>query len=87
MAYALHFKKSVAKDLRRIGRPAARRILKEIREKLLVDPRIGKPLKGKEGVIWRYRIGDYRVFYTFSDRELVVLVIRIAHRWEVYREL
>jgi mRNA interferase RelE/StbE len=87
MAYTLHFKKSVAKDLRRIGRPAARRILKELREKLLVDPRIGKPLKGLEGVIWRYRIGDYRVLYTFSDRELVVLVIRIAHRREVSREL
>ena len=85
MAYRLFFKKSVKKDLKKVGQDAARRILKEIREKLLPDPRGGKPLKGKDGLLWSFRSGDYRVIYTFSDRELIVLVIRIGPRGKVYR--
>ena len=85
MAYHLFFKKSVKKDLKRLGREAAHRILQDIRKKLLPDPRAGKQLKGKEGVLWSFRSGDYRVIYTFSDRELIVLVIRIGHRREIYR--
>ncbi|MDP2996241.1 MAG: type II toxin-antitoxin system RelE/ParE family toxin [Bryobacterales bacterium] len=85
MAYRLFFKKSVKKDLKRLGQEIARRILKEVREKLLPDPRAGKPLKGKDGVLWSFRAGDYRVIYTFSDKDLIVLVIRIGHRREIYR--
>ena len=85
MAYRLFFKKSVKKDLKRLGREISHRILKEFREKLLPDPRIGKPLKGKDGVLWSFREGDYRVIYTFSDKDLIVLVIRIGHRREIYR--
>jgi len=85
MAYRLFFKASVTKDLKRIGQEAARRILKDIREKLLPDPRIGKPLKGKDGILWSFRAGDYRVLYTFSDKDLIVLVVRIGHRREIYR--
>jgi mRNA interferase RelE/StbE len=85
MSYRLSFKKSVAKDLKRIGREAAQRVLGEIREKLLLDPRIGRPLKGKDGVLWKYRGGEYRILYTFSDHELIVLVVRVGHRREVYR--
>jgi mRNA interferase RelE/StbE len=85
MAYRLFFKKSVKKDLKRIGQDAARRILEDIRANLLPDPRGGRPLKGKDGLLWRFRSGDYRVIYTFSDRELIVLVIRIGPRGKVYR--
>ena len=85
MAYRLFFKKSVKKDLKRLGQEIARRILKEIRAKLLPDPRIGKPLKGKDGVLWSFRAGDYWVIYTFSDKDLIVLVIRIGHRRDIYR--
>jgi len=72
-------------DLRRIGRENTRRILQAIREKLLPDPRGGKPLKGKDGVLWSFRVGEYRVIYTFSDCDLIVLVIRVGHRREIYR--
>lgn len=80
MAYRLFFKKSVKKDLKRLGQEIARRILKEIRVKLLPDPRVEKPLKGKDGVLWSFRAGDYRVIYTFSDKDLIILVIRISRR-------
>jgi mRNA interferase RelE/StbE len=85
MAYRLFFKKSVKKDLKRIGQDAARRILGDIRTKLLPDPRGGKPLKGKDGLLWSFRSGDYRVIYSFSDQELIVLVIRIGPRGKIYR--
>jgi len=49
------------------------------------DPRrFGKALTGGLAGLWRYRIGDYRVVATFEDKALVVLVLRVAHRREVY---
>ena len=85
MAYRLFFKGSVKKDLKRLGREAAHRILQAVREKLLPDPRVGKQLKGKDGVLWSFRVGEYRVICTFSDCDLIVLVIRVGHRREIYR--
>jgi len=85
MAFRLCFKKSVVKDLKKIGRENSKRILKAIREKLLPDPRTGKQLKGKDGVLWSFRVGNFRIIYTFSDADLIILVVRIGHRREVYR--
>jgi len=48
------------------------------------DPRaIGKPLRSER--LWRYRIGDYRVLCHIQDDVLVVLVVELGHRREVYR--
>jgi mRNA interferase RelE/StbE len=48
------------------------------------DPRsLGKPLRGER--LWRYRVGDYRILCRFDDRVLVVLVVELGHRREVYR--
>lgn len=84
--YTLSFKKSVKKDLKKIGESESIRILGAIREKLLPDPRVGKQLKGFDGDLWSFRVGDYRVLYNFDDNELIVLVIRISHRREVYKD-
>ena len=83
--YALKFKRSVQGDLKRIGREAAGKVLDAIRKDLLIDPRAGKRLKGSEGTLWSYRVGDYRIIYTFSEEELVLLVVRVGHRREGYR--
>lgn len=83
--YTLKFKKSVQGDFKRIGKESAQRILETIRKNLLSNPKAGKPLKGKGGTLWSYRVGDYRIIYTFNDNELYVLVIRVGHRKEVYR--
>lgn len=85
MIYTLKFKRSVQGDLKRVGREAAKIVLDAIRKDLLTNPRAGKRLKGKEGVIWSYRVGSYRIIYTFGDEELVLLVVRVGHRKEVYR--
>ncbi len=84
--YALRFKRTVAKDLRGIGGQAAERVLAGIEAQLAQDPRAGTRLRGADA-LWRWRVGDYRVIYTFSDAELWILVVRIGHRREVYRRL
>ena len=50
------------------------------------DPRMrGKALAGDKKGLWRYRVGDYRVLCQINDGRLVILVIAIGHRNEVYR--
>jgi mRNA interferase RelE/StbE len=83
--YSLKLKRSVQGDFKRIGRDAAKKVLDIIRKELLINPRAGKRLKGKDGLLWSHRVGDYRVIYTFNDEELVLLVVRVGHRKEVYR--
>ena len=48
------------------------------------DPRQGKPLKGELKGYWSYRVGIYRILYVIRDREVIVEVLRIQHRKEVY---
>ncbi len=83
-SYELVFRKSVAKDLRRVPNDDVARILKRIRA-LADDPRPAgcEKLSGLE----RYRIrqGVYRIVYEVLDHKLVVLVVKIAHRRDVYR--
>ena len=83
--YALRLKRSVQGDFKRIGREAAKKVLDVIRGELLTNPRAGKRLKGKDGVFWSHRVGDYGIIYSFNDKELVLLVVRVGHRKEVYR--
>jgi mRNA interferase RelE/StbE len=83
--YKITYAQSALKSLRKLDRTIARRILLAI-DRLSADPRPPgcKQLKGGEGEM-RIRIGDYRVIYDVVDEELVVLVLRVAHRREVYR--
>lgn len=53
----------------------------------LEDPRVrGKPLRGNESGLWRYRIGDYRVITSIEDERLVIVAIKLGHRSQVYRK-
>jgi mRNA interferase RelE/StbE len=84
-SYRLTFRKSVAKDLRSIPPNDLSRILKRI-EALADDPRpIGsEKLSGQER--YRVRQGVYRIVYEIQDEELVIIVVKVGHRREVYRE-
>jgi len=44
----------------------------------------GKPLKGQHQGLWRFRIGDYRIVTDLQDEVAVVLVLKVAHRRDVY---
>jgi mRNA interferase RelE/StbE len=83
--YEVRFKPSVAKDLREMPKPDIRRILRRI-EALREDPRPSgcEKLSGQER--YRVRQGRYRILYTVADAEVVVEIVKVAHRREVYRE-
>ncbi len=83
-SYRLEFKRSVAKDLRGLPKVDVRRILDRI-EALSADPR--PPGCEKLSAAERYRIrqGAYRILYEIHDSQLVVLVVKVDHRREVYR--
>lgn len=85
MAYRVTYVASAAKALRKLDRQTARRILEALNA-LADDPRPPGCIKlqGGEGEL-RIRIGDCRVVYDVVDDELVVLILRVGHRREVYR--
>lgn len=88
MAWRIEYLRSVRKAVEQID-PTERRRIREFMEKrvaTLDDPRtLAKPLKGADGSLWRYRVGAYRVVCEIHDTAVVVLVVRVGHRKEVYR--
>lgn len=89
LAWRIEFEDAALKELARLDKPVARRILAFLRERVAVldDPRsIGEALKGSRlGEFWKYRVGDYRVIVRIEDAVLCVLVLKVCNRREVYR--
>jgi len=86
MTYRLRFTPAVNKQISKLDRPVATRIQRYLENLDLTNPRsAGKPLAGDDG-FWRYRVGDYRILATISDEEVLVLVVAISHRRQVYRK-
>ena len=89
MGWTIEFARSVEKDLKKIGPDVARRIIRFLRERVvpLEDPRsIGEALHGPElGRFWKYRVGHYRIIASIQDKELIILIVRVGHRGNVYR--
>ena len=90
MAWQIEFDPSAVKELAKLDKPVARRIVQFLRERVapLTDPRsLGEALRGDElGSFWKYRLGDYRVVAEIIDRRVVIIVVRVGHRREVYRK-
>lgn len=84
MTYSIRIKASAAGDLRRIAKPERARIVAAI-DRLAGNPFPGSVLKGELRGLRRLRVGDHRVLYEIRNDELVVLVVRIAHRRDAYR--
>lgn len=89
MAWRIEFDPSAARELARLDPPVARRILRFLHERVahLDDPRsVGERLKGDRfSEFWKHRVGDYRIIASMQDREVLILVVRIGNRREVYR--
>ncbi|MCK4541546.1 MAG: type II toxin-antitoxin system RelE/ParE family toxin [Spirochaetales bacterium] len=81
--FTIKFEGRSFKELGRLKKEDRDRVLKAIKQ-LQVNPRpVGcRKLKNREG--WRVRIGDYRVIYTIHDDELIILILKVGHRKEVY---
>ena len=88
MAWKIEFLPEAAKELKTLDRTAAARIIKTLETRIAVldDPRaLGTALVGDHAGYWRWRIGEYRVVARIEDDRVVILVVRVAHRREVYR--
>ena len=82
--FEVEFKRSVAKDVRGIPAPDLKRILQKI-DSLRDDPRPPGSTKLSGQECYRIRQGDYRILYEIIENRLVIIVIRIGNRKEVYR--
>ena len=82
--YSIRFSESVHKDIKKIPQNDVKKILGYI-DSLAIEPRpYGyKKLKGQEN--YRIRQGDYRIVYSIRDIELIILILTIGHRKDIYR--
>lgn len=85
--YKIEFSEKAAKEFSKFDAFTKKMIQSWINKHLtgVENPRIsGKPLKGNLKDYWRYRIGDYRMLCQIKDDKLIILVISIGHRKEIY---
>ena len=89
MAWQIEFDPAAVKELARLDKQVAHRIVAFLRERIATadDPRtLGEALRGAElGSFWKYRLGDHRVIAEIVERRVVIIVVRIGHRREVCR--
>lgn len=83
MAYSISYKSSVKRDLKKLSKAAAKRVLDQLEKDLSKKPDEYPALKGEFAGLRKYRVGDYRVIYAILDDE--VLVLRIGNRKDVSR--
>ena len=87
MTWIVEFDDGAAKELRKLDRQAQQEILRYLRERIATDEdprRVGKPLSRDLAGLWRYRMRNYRMICHIEDDKLVVLVLRVGHRKDIY---
>ena len=87
MNWVYRFDGRAVKDLKKLGKQAQRDIIAYLDERIAgnEDPRrFGKGLKADLAGLWRYRVGDYRILCQIQDGVMVVLVVGLGHRRDVY---
>jgi mRNA interferase RelE/StbE len=85
--WAVEFDDRARRELRKLNAKIQQSILRYLRERIAVaeDPRrFGKPLRRNLAGLWRYRVEDYRLICRIEDERVVVLVLQVGHRREIY---
>jgi mRNA interferase RelE/StbE len=89
LAWTIELRAKAEKQLQKLHRKDAQRIIAFLEERLALHDNpgsLGEPLQGSAlGAYWRYRVGDYRIICDIQDGKLIVLVVEIGHRSSVYR--
>ena len=88
MIYELKYEAKAVKQIKKLD-PATRNLIKSWIEKNLLNtdnPRQhGKGLTGSLSQYWRYRVGDYRILAEINDAEIIIIIVEIGHRRDIYR--
>jgi mRNA interferase RelE/StbE len=88
LAWKIQFDPRALKELEKLDGSAQQRILKFLNQQIspAKDPRAkGKALAGEFAGLWRYRVGEYRLICDIRDKLLIILILRVAHRKDIYR--
>lgn len=83
MAYNVVYKKSVHRDLKKLSKATARRVIEQLEKDLSKRPETYPVLKGRFAGLRKYRVGDYRVIFAIIEKD--ALVLRIGHRRDIYK--
>lgn len=83
MTYRLLYTQEAAKQIRKLDRSVKDRIEKAL-QRLSGHPELGKRLTGLLSDRWSYRVGDWRILYKVRQAELLILILTVGHRREVY---
>ena len=87
MIYNAIWHEDALKDLQKLDRLDAKKIVEKVKTHLLLDPtKFGMPLKGTLKGFYRYRVGNYRVIYAIDFKEREILMLFINHRKDIYRK-
>ena len=86
--WAIDYSASASREYARLDFAAQARINRYLATRVLGgDPRrFGKPLRGDKHGLWRWRVDDYRLIGQIKDGELLILIVRVAHRSTVYED-
>jgi mRNA interferase RelE/StbE len=87
LTWSVEWDERARRELRRLDPSVQREILRSLRQRIAGphDPRrFGRPLRGHLHGLWRYRVGSYRLICELADDTLLVLVLAVGHRKEVY---
>lgn len=87
MTWNVEWDDAAVKELRKLDKQDQKDILKYFRERIVTDDdprRFGKPLSRELAGLWRYRVRDLRMICNIEDDNLIVLVLRVGHRKDVY---
>lgn len=89
MAFEIEFDPDALKDLKRLDKPVQQRLIGFLKERIapLESPhQLGEALTGATlGNYWKYRVGDWRIVCDIQDKRIVVRVLRVGSRRDVYR--
>ena len=87
MAWTIEIEKAAKKELAKLDKTVADRILRFLEERIATDDdprRFGEGLTENLAGLWKYRVGSFRVIADIQEQRVVVLVVRIGHRSKVY---
>lgn len=85
MTYNIRWHEEAINDLKKIDRQTQKKIIARIKDYLSKDPSsLGKPLQGIFKGLYRYRYGSYRIIYAIDRDSVIILILRIADRKNVY---
>jgi addiction module RelE/StbE family toxin len=85
--WSVTYVKSAIDEIIELDGSAKKLIKKAIEEKLMVDPlKFGKPLRRSLSGLFKLRVGNYRIIYQVKENEVIVVIVKIGHRREVYED-